>query len=495
MMSGGLSWKDDDRQAIAPQRPIPATPQQRMRKILMFVTVCATVAAFVAVASGYGAKPSRVHRAELALAKSEVGSSEAEHAYKELKMALHKQQEQMKRMNMQQGAKLAAKSKKITTLDEEEAAAEDAPAEDAAAAKEEDAAPEEVSDEAPVEDDEAATDTSGASSVPDPAAARTKAAEVAEKAKNALAKSQKDLMKVFDDLTPGGDLLHAFSWHLDICVYILTMYGVYYVWKTELWTLILPRMKFSMIQQPEMTPRTLARANKECMIGEWSDEHKDSDEANCPCDHDLLWFRKAKGEVAHFIDSKRVLPGLIDTIMCGCGGNVYAVAVTNKRIVVQNDKRCLFGSTVLTTNEDSIFVENIHKASLFTDGSLNLGVCVLHSADMLRGGFNWIFFGLIIDVILEWKPTWIGLLGDARLEGWINMVPDDVVFMIASFHVLFGCFLFVALLWFLLMPQSVLEVEISKQAGIATYTRKFELPVGKAYKMYDGIMRGICEAE
>ena len=44
-------------------------------------------------------------------------------------------------------------------------------------------------------------------------------------------------------------------------------------------------------------------------------------------------------QVAHFIDSKRVLPGLIDTIMCGCGGNVYAVAVTNKRIVVQNDKR------------------------------------------------------------------------------------------------------------------------------------------------------------
>ena len=74
---------------------------------------------------------------------------------------------------------------------------------------------------------------------------------------------------------------------------------------------------------------------------------------------------------------------------------------------------------------------------------------------MLRGGFNWIFFGLIIDIILEWKPTWIVMLGDARLEGWINMVPDDVVFMIASFFVLTGCFLFVALLWFLLMPQSV----------------------------------------
>ena len=33
-----------------------------------------------------------------------------------------------------------------------------------------------------------------------------------------------------DDLVPGGDLLHAFSWHLDLCVYIITMYAVYYVW-------------------------------------------------------------------------------------------------------------------------------------------------------------------------------------------------------------------------------------------------------------------------
>ena len=71
---------------------------------------------------------------------------------------------------------------------------------------------------------------------------------------------------------------------------------------------------------------------------------------------------------------------------------------------------------VLTTNEESIFIENVHKASLFTDGSLNLGICVLHSFDMLRGGFNWIFFGFIIDIVLEWKPSWIKLLGDARLE-------------------------------------------------------------------------------
>ena len=119
------------------------------------------------------------------------------------------------------------------------------------------------------------------------------------------------------------------------------------------------------------------------MIGEWSDQHLDEDEATCACDHDLLWFRKAKGEVAHFIDSKRVLPGLIDTLMCGCGGNVYAVAVTNKRIIVQNDKRCLFGTTVLTTNEDSIFVENIHKASLYTGKSHVTGAGLLISLGSL----------------------------------------------------------------------------------------------------------------
>ena len=378
--------------------------------------VCATIAAFVAVAAGYGAKPSRVQRAELALAKAETGSSEAELAYRQLKAALHKQQEQMKRLDEKEHVKthkLAVQQPHhLSKLDEEEAEDADAASDDAA----DDSASDDGSgDAAPVEDDEAAT----ASSVPDPEDAKKKAAEVAEQAKEKAAEASKDLMKAVDILLPGGDLLHAFSWHLDVCVYILTMYGVYYVWKTELWTYLLPRMKFNMVQQPELTPRTLARKNRvspchyamsswargqacgdrlrgqrrvlrrrasvpgqaredradtdermvlpqECMIGEWSDQHLDEDEATCACDHDLLWFRKAKGEVAHFIDSKRVLPGLIDTLMCGCGGNVYAVAVTNKRIIVQNDKRCLFGTTVLTTNEDSIFVENIHKASLYT---------------------------------------------------------------------------------------------------------------------------------
>ena len=98
--------------------------------------------------------------------------------------------------------------------------------------------------------------------------------------------------------------------------------------------------------------------------------------------------------------SKRVLPGFVDTLMCGCGGNVFAFAVTNHRLIiqvlllpdncrskfivmiprsdahtaryishdialrdVQNDKRCLFGSTVLTTNEESYFLKDVHKAS------------------------------------------------------------------------------------------------------------------------------------
>ena len=34
------------------------------------------------------------------------------------------------------------------------------------------------------------------------------------------------------------------------------------------------------------------------------------------------------------------MPALMDMIMCGCGGNHYAVAVTNKRIIIQNDRRC-----------------------------------------------------------------------------------------------------------------------------------------------------------
>ena len=45
------------------------------------------------------------------------------------------------------------------------------------------------------------------------------------------------------------------------------------------------------------------------------------------------------GEELLFGESQRVMPGLIDTIMCGCGGNVYAVAGTSHRIIIQHDKR------------------------------------------------------------------------------------------------------------------------------------------------------------
>ena len=129
-------------------------------------------------------------------------------------------------------------------------------------------------------------------------------------------------------------------------------------------------------------------------------------------EQDLLWFRVAAKEEMLFAESQKVLPGLMDMIMCGCGGNAYAVAVTNKRIIIQNDKRCLFGSTTLTTNEESFFLKNVHKANLNTDGALNLGICTLHSAEMLTGGFNWIFFGFIIDLVLEWKPTLMDAIDD-----------------------------------------------------------------------------------
>jgi hypothetical protein len=41
---------------------------------------------------------------------------------------------------------------------------------------------------------------------------------------------------------------------------------------------------------------------------------------------------------------------------------------------------------VLTTNEESYFVKNVHKANLNTDGSLNLGIwCVLHACNAACG--------------------------------------------------------------------------------------------------------------
>jgi hypothetical protein len=75
---------------------------------------------------------------------------------------------------------------------------------------------------------------------------------------------------------------------------------------------------------------------------------------------------------------------------------------------------------VLTTNEESYFIKNVHKANLNTDGSLNVGFTTLHSAEMLSGGFNWIFFGFVIDLILEWKPT------------LMDHITDEVVLNVSS---------------------------------------------------------------
>ena len=70
------------------------------------------------------------------------------------------------------------------------------------------------------------------------------------------------------------------------------------------------------------------------------------------------------------------------------------------------------------------------QASLHTDGALNVGLCVLHSAEMLSGGFNWIFFGFVIDLLLEAKPALLSYIDDARIVGWINMVPNDVIYLV-----------------------------------------------------------------
>jgi len=219
---------------------------------------------------------------------------------------------------------------------------------------------------------------------------------------------------------------HALGWHADIAVYIATAYTIYYIWLCNVWEKILPRLNFNINLAAEEKAKFERLNNKKAMIGTWGEPNDEG----VPNDQDLLWFRCAEGEELLFGESQRVMPGLIDTIMCGCGGNVYAVAVTSHRIIIQHDKRCLFGSTVLTTNEESYFVKNVHKANLNTDGCLNLGICTLHSSEMLSGGFNWIALGWIIDLILEWKPDLMNAITDERLKGWINMVPDDVIYVL-----------------------------------------------------------------
>ena len=56
------------------------------------------------------------------------------------------------------------------------------------------------------------------------------------------------------------------------------------------------------------------------------------------------------------------------------------------------------------------------------DGSLPLGMCTLHSDDMLKGGFNCLMLGLALDVLLEWRHELEELVQDRRLLGWLRMV-------------------------------------------------------------------------
>jgi hypothetical protein len=132
------------------------------------VQTCATIAAFVAVAAGYGAKPTRVQRAELALSRAQVGSSEAENAYRQLKAALHDQELQMKKLDTSETmsggmAKHAAQkhkeARRITKLQDQAPGAPVAPVTELQDDGASDAAPAAAADapaDAPVEDAEAA---------------------------------------------------------------------------------------------------------------------------------------------------------------------------------------------------------------------------------------------------------------------------------------------------------------------------------------------------
>ncbi len=189
--------------------------------------VCATIAAFCAVATGYGAKPSRVQRAELALSKTEVGSNEMEAAYKELKRAMRVQEEEENKMHLHQALRKAGEEKQAEMSSMKEAKA--APVkimQSKKFSKLDEEAPPADADATPVVTDEAATE----SSVPDPEEAKKAAAKMAAKAGDDLGAFGTDVTGLLVTLLPGGDLLHAFSWHLDLCLYIMTMYGVYYIW-------------------------------------------------------------------------------------------------------------------------------------------------------------------------------------------------------------------------------------------------------------------------
>jgi hypothetical protein len=128
------------------------------------VQTCAAIAAFVAVAAGYGAKPTRVQRAELALSRAEVGSGEAAEAYRQLKAALHEQEMQMKKLDIsntmsggmaKHAAQKPKQARRITKLQDQAPVAQFAPVTKLQDDGDSDAAPAAAAD-APVEDAEAA---------------------------------------------------------------------------------------------------------------------------------------------------------------------------------------------------------------------------------------------------------------------------------------------------------------------------------------------------
>lgn len=157
----------------APTEPLPPASDRAASDGILsdtarLVQTCATIAAFVAVAAGYGAKPTRVQRAELALSRAQVGSSEAENAYRQLKAALHDQELQMKKLDTSETmsggmAKHAAQkhkeARRITKLQDQAPGAPVAPVTELQDDGASDAAPAAAADapaDAPVEDAEAA---------------------------------------------------------------------------------------------------------------------------------------------------------------------------------------------------------------------------------------------------------------------------------------------------------------------------------------------------
>ncbi len=64
---------------------------------------------------------------------------------------------------------------------------------------------------------------------------------------------------------------------------------------------------------------------------------------------------------------------------------------------------------------------------------------------------------------VHWRDAILHLISDEYIKGWVALVPADIVALQASLCCLFGAFLLLALLFFLLCPQSVLELEVAKQ--------------------------------